>query len=108
MGQAIEVGLSSSCMTARRVFDADTVMRLSGMNAVSRRLRALGFEMSREIVNPSDGGDPMLVLRDVSADSQQILLGMVSANTLDVPQRLRKCCLDGVRLLWADCAARGG
>jgi len=106
MGQAIDVGLSGSCMTARRVFDADTVLRLRGMNAVSRRLRALGFAVDAETLMPFDGGLPVIVLRAVPEDGQRILCGLGAITTFHVGKHLRTAVLGGARLAWEDCAAR--
>jgi len=101
--------VSGSGASVRRVFDGDTVRRLHELNAVSRRLRGLGFVVAQESVKPADGGEPVLGLRAVSARGQQVLLGMVSGgNTLHLKARMRTCTLDGVRLAWPDCAVRGG
>jgi len=107
MGQATEVGLSGSCMTARRVFDADTVLRLRGMNTVSRLLRALGFAVDAETLMPFDGGLPVIVLRAVPEDGQRILHDLGAITTFHVGKHLRTAVLGGARLAWEDCAARG-
>jgi len=107
MGQAIDVGLSGSCVTARRVFDADMLRRLHALNAASRRLRALGFAVDAEMLAPFDGGAPIIALRGVSDARQRVLLGMVSATTLHVNRGLRTAVLDGARLAWPTAVQRG-
>jgi len=89
--------------TVVRVLDGETRSRLRSLNAVSRRLRGLGFLVEGETPNPFDGGAPVIALRDVSARRQRVLLTLVDATTRHAARNLRTACLSGVRLQWPDC-----
>jgi len=102
MGATMAVGVSGAGAGAgaRRVFNADMVERLHAVNEVSRRLRALGFEVGQEWVLPPDGGAPMIALRAVSEEGQQCLLGIVRGTVFHTATHLRTAVLGGTRLAW--------
>jgi len=90
------------------VFNEEVVARLRGINAVSRRLRALGFAVDAQELCPGDGGLPVIALRGVCADRQKVLRSLGAIVTVHVDKHLCTAALDGVRLAWQDAARADG
>jgi len=85
---------------ALNILDEAMQQRLQRLNAVSRRLRAMGYPVHNEEVAPDGGSAPLITLGALSYRAQAQLMDLADATTRRVGDGLRSACLDGVLVVW--------